>query len=88
MRRRFPVILAALSAVCLATAARAQGAISLQGLGYPPGQFSARAEGTGGGVADFDALSLTSPASLAGVAASALFLQYSPEFRKVSKSSG
>ena len=88
MRRRFLIVLAALSAICFASAARGQGALSLQGLGYPPGQFSARAEGTGGAVADFDALSLTSPASLAGVAASALFLQYSPEFRKVTTSSG
>ena len=88
MRRRFRVIFGALSALCFASSARAQGAISLQGLGYPPGQISARAEGTGGAVADFDALSLTSPASLAGVGASALFLQYSPEFRKVTTPSG
>ena len=88
MRRRIPFVLAAISAVWFASPARAQGAISLQGLGYPPGQLSARAEGTGGAVADFDALSLTSPASLAGVAASALFLQYSPEFRKVTTPSG
>src|SRR3954471_22540985 len=71
-----------------ASLAEAQGALSLQGLGYPPGGMSARAEGTGGAVADFDALSLTAPAALAGVGASALFFQYSPEFRKVTTSSG
>jgi hypothetical protein len=71
-----------------ASLAEAQGALSLQGLGYPPGGMSARAEGTGGGVADFDALSLTAPASLAGVGGSALYFQYSPEFRKVTTSSG
>ena len=88
MRAHKSVALTALTVVCFASAAQAQGAISLQGLGYPPGQFSARAEGTAGGLADFDALSLTTPASLAGVTSSALFFQYSPEFRKVTTPSG
>jgi hypothetical protein len=66
----------------------AQGALSLQGLGYPAGGLSARAEGTGGGVADFDALSAATPASLAGVGSAALYLQYSPEFRRVTTASG
>jgi hypothetical protein len=73
---------------CCAAPMHAQGALSLEGLGFPPGQLSARAEGTGGGVADFDALSLVTPASLAGVGSSALYFQYSPEFRKVTTSSG
>src|SRR6266566_4590039 len=82
--------LAAAALVTIASALRveAQGALSLEGLGYPTGQFSARAEGTGGGVADFDALSLVTPASLAGVGSSALFFQYSPEFRKVTTPTG
>ena len=88
MRAHHSAVLAALTVVCLASTGRAQGAISLQGLGYPPGQFSARSEGTAGGIADFDALSLTTPASLAGVATSALYFQYSPEFRKVTTPSG
>jgi len=65
----------------------AQGALSIQGLGYPTGGMSARAEGTGGGVADFDALSLVSPASLVAVGSAALFFQYSPEFRRVTAGS-
>ena len=85
MMRKLVVI--ATSLLCASTAA-AQGALSLQGLGYPSGGMSARAEGTGGGLADFDALSLTSPASIAGVGAASLFFQYSPEFRKVTTSSG
>jgi len=64
----------------------AQGALSLQGLGYPTGQMSARAEGTGGGLADFDPLSLVSPAALASVGSAAVYFQYSPEFRKVTTS--
>jgi hypothetical protein len=77
-------------AIALATIpsfGEAQGALSLQGLGYPTGGMSARAEGTGTGVADFDPISLTTPASLAGVGSAALFFQYSPEFRRVTAGS-
>jgi hypothetical protein len=74
--------------LAFASSGGAQGALSLQGLGYPAGGLSARAEGVGGGVADFDALSATSPAALAGVGRAALFLQYSPEFRRVTTPSG
>jgi hypothetical protein len=81
------LIVAALAMVLIGSRGDAQGALSLQGLGYPTGQMSARAEGTGGAVADFDALSLVSPAAIAGVGASALFFQYSPEFRRVTAGS-
>jgi hypothetical protein len=77
----------AIALVVISLRAEAQGALSLQGLGYPPGQLSARAEGVGGGVADFDALSLVNPASIAGVGSTALFFQYSPEFRSVTSGS-
>jgi len=86
--RKSLLVATALLAASLPSEGKAQGALSLQGLGFPPGQLSARAEGTGGGVADFDALSLTTPASLAGVGAAALFFQYSPEFRRVTTSTG
>jgi len=81
------LIVAALAMVLIGSRGGAQGALSTQGLGYPTGQMSARAEGTGGAVADFDALSLVSPAAIAGVGASALFFQYSPEFRRVTAGS-
>ncbi|HST08444.1 MAG TPA: hypothetical protein VLJ83_09735 [Gemmatimonadaceae bacterium] len=84
---RNSIVVATTLLLCASTAG-AQGALSLQGLGYPSGGLSARAEGTGGGLGDFDALSLTSPASIAGVGAASLFFQYSPEFRKVTTSSG
>jgi hypothetical protein len=80
-------VLVAIAAALISSRAEAQGAISLQGLGYPAGGLSARAEGAGGGLADFDALSLVNPASLAGVGSSALFFQYSPEFRRVTAGS-
>src|SRR3954468_20068351 len=87
MRVRF-LAAAMLLANAVSSPADAQGALSLLGLGYPPGQMSARAEGTGGGRSDFDALSVTSPASLAGVGGAAVFFQYSPEFRKVTVPGG
>jgi len=87
MRKPYFVAVA-LVTISFASRGEAQGALSLQGLGYPAGGFSARAEGAGGGIADFDALSSVSPASLAGVGSAALYLQYSPEFRRVTTSSG
>lgn len=80
-------LLIAISIAVISSRAGAQGALSLQGLGYPPGGLSARAEATGGGVADFDALSLVSPATIARAGSAALFLQYSPEFRRVTAGS-
>lgn len=65
------------------SAALAQGALTTQGLGFPPGQMSARAEGSGGSTADFDHLSAINPAAIAGAGLASLFLQYSPEFRRV-----
>ena len=88
MIRKPYFVATALLTISFASRSEAQGALSLQGLGYPAGGLSARAEGTGGGVADFDALSSVSPAALAGVGSSALFLQYSPEFRRVTTPSG
>jgi hypothetical protein len=76
-------LLVAIAISVITSRGEAQGALSLQGLGYPAGALSARAEGTGGGLADFDPLSLVNPASLAGVGSASLFFQYSPEFRRV-----
>lgn len=68
--------------------ATAQGALSVQGLGFPPGQMSTRAEGSGGSTADFDPLSAVNPASMALFGTASLFFQYSPEFRRVTAGSG
>ena len=80
-------LLVAIAVTVLASRGEAQGALSLQGLGYPTGGLSARAEGTGGGLADFDPLSLVNPSSLASVGSASLFFQYSPEFRRVTAGS-
>lgn len=71
-----------------ARAAAAQAALSVQGLGFPPGQLSTRAEGSGGSTADFDPLTAINPASIASVGITSLFLQYAPEFRRVTAGSG
>jgi hypothetical protein len=80
-------LLVAIAVAIVSSRGGAQGALSLQGLGYPTGGLSARAEGTGGGIADFDALSLVNPASIAAAGSPALFFQYSPEFRRVTAGS-
>jgi hypothetical protein len=83
MRKLFVAIALAV----ISSRGAAQGALSLQGLGYPTGGLTARAEGSGSAVADFDPISTVNPASLAGVGSAALFFQYSPEFRSVTAGS-
>lgn len=63
--------------------AEAQGTLSSQGFGYPPGQMSTRALATGGGMAEFDADSPLNPAAIALSGDPRMFLQYEPEFRKL-----
>ena len=55
------------TAVLVAAAARplaAQGALSLQGFGYPIGQTSTKAAATGGALGETDAASPINPAAL------------------------
>ena len=61
----------------------AQANLSGQGLGYPQGQLSTRALGTGGAIGETDPLSLVNPAALAFTPATTLFFQIEPEYRKV-----
>ena len=72
----------------LSARANAQGAISLQGFGYPPGEFSTRAQGTDGATGEIDGLSPLNPAALAIGAAGTVYMQYDPEFRQISGPSG
>lgn len=73
----------AVSLIALAEVANAQGALSTQGFGYPPGALSARARATGGGMTEFDPDSPVNPAAIATSSDPRLFLQYEPEFRKL-----
>ena len=81
MRNRF--LLTVAFATLGTSIAHAQGASSLQGLGYPPGELSTRALGTGGALAETDSRSPVNPASLARRPDAQVFAQYDPEFRSV-----
>jgi hypothetical protein len=85
--RRLPGRLAALAIVLFAlpAAAGAQGNLSVQGLGYPPGQMSARSLGTGGALGEMDPTSALNPAAILEFGAPAMSMQLEPEFRRVSQ---
>ncbi len=61
----------------------AQGTLSTQGFGYPPGGLSTRSLGIGGATAEFDLLSSRNPASATEIGSSVLSVQAAPEFRTV-----
>jgi hypothetical protein len=89
MSKRFvTTLLATLALLIPALAARAQGPLSTQGFGYPTGEMSSRALGTDGAIADFDAYSATNPGALAGVGATALYVQAEPEYRSLRAAAG
>ena len=85
MRPRFipPALLVAAAACAAALPAGAQGTISTQGFGYPPGQISAAAAALGGGPAETDAQSALNPASIAAWIRPGVYVEYAPEFRQV-----
>ena len=76
-----PALVAALLA--LPAVAEAQGTLSTQGFGYPSGQMSTRTLGTGGALSEIDPLSVTNPASIVNLGASALYFQAEPEYRTI-----
>ena len=78
--RRF---LSAAAFALVPSLAAAQGNLSTQGLGYPAGGLSARSSALGGGNAEFDAQSTVNDASVANWVTPVLYVQYQPEFRKV-----
>lgn len=71
-----------------AGAAGAQGNLSTQGFGYPPGQLSTVATSLGGGSAELDPSSAINPAAASLWGAAVLFMQYEPEVRTVKTSAG
>src|SRR3954466_11080266 len=60
----------------------AQANLSGQGLGFPTGQISTRAEGAVGATAELDPLSMVNPAALGFIGATTLFFQIEPEYRR------
>ena len=85
--RSVPALVVAVAALALGlpAAAAAQGTLSAQGLGYPPGALSARSLGTGGALGEMDPTSALNPAAIIEFGAPALSMQLEPEFRKVTE---
>ncbi len=75
--------LAAAAVAAVPRAARAQGTLSVQGFGYPTGQLSTRALGTGGALAEFDPVSTLNPAALLEFGRTFAAFQYDPEIRQL-----
>jgi hypothetical protein len=84
MRTHFAPFIAIAASAIFSSGLRGQGNLSTQGFGYPLGGISARAAGTGGASAEFDALSSRNPAALPGWGRPGIYVQYDPEFRIVS----
>lgn len=80
--------LAVLVALAAPAPLLAQGTVSAQGLGYPMGQLSTNALGTGGAIGGFDPASPKNPAAVALAGSTVLFAHYAPESRSVSVSAG
>jgi hypothetical protein len=78
----------ALLALALPVSLGAQGTLSSQGFGYPPGQVSTRVLATGGALAEFDPITPLNPAALSTWGRSGIYVQYSPEFRSLSGTEG
>ncbi|HEU4564156.1 MAG TPA: hypothetical protein VFS05_05895 [Gemmatimonadaceae bacterium] len=77
----------ALLAAAASTAA-AQGTLTTQGFGYPPGQVSARAQATGTSFGEVDPHSPINPASIIEFGRGSVYGQYSPEVRTVTTGGG
>jgi hypothetical protein len=88
--RRTPPLAAAVAALvatalvaAMPGAAAAQGTLSGQGFGYPPGGLGTRALGQGGANAETDPGSAVNPAALALWGGAGFTFNYGPEFRTV-----
>jgi hypothetical protein len=71
----------AFAASLAATSAHAQGTLSTQGLGFPPGQLSTVSRTMGGATGELDPLSPLNPAALGLLRNSMIYMQADPEFR-------
>jgi hypothetical protein len=75
--------LAAAALVIGVAPALAQGNLSTQGLGFPPGQLSTKALSMGGANGEADPLSPLNPAALSLLLTAMIAIQAEPEFREV-----
>jgi hypothetical protein len=69
--------------VVAASTAGAQGTLSTQGLGYPPGQLSTPAVSMGGAIGEVDPFSPINPASLGLMTSPIVYFQAEPEYREM-----
>jgi len=83
MSKLVSLVMAVVALAPVSRSAAAQANLSGQGLGFPTGQMSARAEGAGGAIAEIDPMSLVNPAALGFIGTTTLFFQIEPEFRSV-----
>ena len=88
MRRTRIVVAALLASATFSGNALAQGTLSTQGFGYPTGELSTRARGTGGGLGQFDPDSPLNPAAIGTSSDPRMFLQYEPELRRLTQGDG
>ena len=88
MRRLSLAPVVALALALAPAALRAQGTLSTQGFGFPPGQFSTRALGSGAATGEIDPWSPRNPATLLDFGTTTLFFQIEPEFRRVHSPGG
>ncbi len=86
--RRSLCVAAFAAALSIPYVASAQGALSVQGLGYPTGQVSTASLGMGGSSAEADAASALNPASIASFGRYSVYLQFEPEFRQTRGAAG
>jgi hypothetical protein len=86
MTRAFVIRALVTASLLFATQLSAQGAIGLQGYGYPPGQLTVRAATSGGGLGEFDQAAPLNPASLMNWGVAGAYMQYSPERRSTTVS--
>jgi hypothetical protein len=77
-------VVAVLALLLVAAPLAAQGTVSGQGYGYPPGALGTRTQGAGGSLEQFDEESPVNPAALMRWGQPGLHFQYDPEFRTVS----
>lgn len=82
VQRVTPLLALALMVTSAATGS-AQGTLSTQGLGFPPGQLSTHAKSMGGATGETDPVSPLNPAAIGLLNAPILAFQVEPEYREL-----
>lgn len=76
-------MLAVLGLAVLPGVVQAQGTLSTQGLGFPPGQLSTAARSMGGSIGEADPYSPLNPAAIGVLSSATVLMQAEPEYREV-----